>query len=225
MIIFKRGVLINLNTQFSLLHFLGVFLVCLQSFMVLELWMRHTDRHWQIAMYKLWLYCLKEGLDTMNCWVICNYDELKGNCRIDKNQSRYAYLFLLNPIILLEKSGQWSQRNVQFSSFSSPIRQAYLNSPDIITHKAPSQTFALKNSAPGPQEQQGRFTDSRGYDMWGHVTVRVWTHSKGHGIHCVFFKILRPQPLFLYPPYPVITNCSWISLVLSFVVWVAGLGS
>ena len=47
LIIFKRCVLINLNAQFSLLHFLGVFLVCMQrfrliGFMVLELWRRHT---------------------------------------------------------------------------------------------------------------------------------------------------------------------------------------
>ena len=48
LIMFKRRVLINPNTQFSLLHFLGVPFVCMQSFrligfMVLELWRRHTD--------------------------------------------------------------------------------------------------------------------------------------------------------------------------------------
>jgi len=50
LIIFKTGVLINPNNQFSVMHFLGVFFVCMQSFrllgfMVLELWRRHTDTH------------------------------------------------------------------------------------------------------------------------------------------------------------------------------------
>ena len=47
---FKRGVFINPNTQFSLLPFLGVFFVCMQSlrllgFMVWELWRTHTNTH------------------------------------------------------------------------------------------------------------------------------------------------------------------------------------
>ena len=40
----------NPNTEFSLMHFLGVPLACVQSFrllgfMVLELWRRHTDTY------------------------------------------------------------------------------------------------------------------------------------------------------------------------------------
>ena len=47
LIMFKSGVLINQSTQFSLMHSLGVPLVCMRSFrlidfMVLELWRRHT---------------------------------------------------------------------------------------------------------------------------------------------------------------------------------------
>ena len=59
LIIFQRSVLINPNTQFSLLHFLGVFLGCMQSFrllgfIVLELWRRHPDTftHTHIDIYK-----------------------------------------------------------------------------------------------------------------------------------------------------------------------------
>ena len=41
----------NKNTQFSVIHFLGVFLVCMRSFrligfMVLELWRRHIHSLW-----------------------------------------------------------------------------------------------------------------------------------------------------------------------------------
>ena len=51
LIIFKMGVLMNPNTQFSLMHSLGVPLVCMQSFrllgfMVCELWRStHTRTH------------------------------------------------------------------------------------------------------------------------------------------------------------------------------------
>ena len=52
----KGGVLMNPNTQFSVLHFLRVFLVCMQSFrllgfMALELLRRHTDTLTPVDIY------------------------------------------------------------------------------------------------------------------------------------------------------------------------------
>ena len=74
-----------------------------------------------------------------------NYSGNMESC--DKNQSSYAYLWLPYPIILLGKQGPWLHQNLQFSPRSPRlplVRQAYLNSPDSVTHKTPNQTFCTQ---------------------------------------------------------------------------------